>query len=363
MSKSIDETEGQDGAVNAAMALLARQSRGLTQQELAEHLGVTQAALSRLEAGLRPPSRALLERLACVLDYPVEFFFQRNEIYGFDTSILFHRKRQSVPVRTLDKIHANINILRINVARMLDGVEIENVNFPRVDLADFDGQVEDVARAVRAQWHLPRGPVMNLTAAIEEARGIVILYDFTTTLIDAMSGWVPRTPPLFFVRGNVPGDRLRFSLCHELGHVILHSGDLRPDMEKEADRFAAEFLMPEREIRPYLLNVSLQKLAELKPYWKVSMAALLKRAQDLGTITARHARSLWMRMSGAGYKTREPLEVDIPPEVPTFYDEIVDIYRRDFSYTPSELGHLFKLHEHEVRRLYYASSATLRLVN
>ena len=45
----------------------------------------------------------------------------------------------------------------------------------------------------------------------------------------------------FFVNTEIPGDRLRWTLAHEIGHVVMHLMP-SPDQEKEADRFAAERL-------------------------------------------------------------------------------------------------------------------------
>ena len=154
---------------------------------------------------------------------------------------------------------------------------------------------------------------------------------------------------------------MRFTLCHELGHIIMHQDAMvAPDMEKQADEFAAEFLMPEIEIRPYLTDLSLEKLATLKQFWKVSMAALLKRATDLGVITHRQARTLWMQMGKAGYRTREPVELDLPVEKPSLEKEIVDTYIEDMGYTISELGKLLCLSTKEVMNDYIGSEQRLR---
>ena len=49
---------------------------------------------------------------------------------------------------------------------------------------------------------------------------------------------------------HAPAERYRFSLAHEPGHLVLHQspGDSSVQ-ERQADEFAAEFLMPARDIR------------------------------------------------------------------------------------------------------------------
>jgi Zn-dependent peptidase ImmA (M78 family) len=137
----------------------------------------------------------------------------------------------------------------------------------------------------------------------------------------------------------------------------MHQENIDPNMENQADEFASEFLMPESDIRPYLKDLSLEKLATLKQYWKVSMAALLKRASDLGEITPRQARTLWTQMSKAGYRLREPVEIDLPKESPSLLGEILMTYIVDMRYTTKELAELLCLSEKEMRDIYLDSNS------
>lgn len=335
---------------NPRMLVLARESRGLTQKELADKLTVAQSFISKIESGLCDASESLLEIISQALDYPVSFFCQTDAIYGYGSACIYHRKRQSVPAYVLRKLIAEMNVLRIQVTRLLSGTEVEHENkFHRMDIVEFDGNAEHVASLVRRSWGMPPGPIDDLTASIEMAGGIVVKCSFGTNKIDAMSQWLPSLPPLFFMNAEVTGDRLRFSLAHEVAHVIMHQVPTN-NMEVEADRFAAEFLMPKVDIRPFLKPLSLPRLATLKSYWKVSMAALLKRATDLKTITPRQKNYLWTQMGKQGYRLKEP--VDILSEEPTVLEDIIDVHRQELGYTISELSRLVASHEQEFRTRY-----------
>ena len=339
--------------VNPKMIVLARQSRGLTQSRLATEAGIPQAKISKIEAGLADVADETLTTLAKVLDYPESFFHQEDELYGFDTSVLFHRKRESIGSKILDKVHALINIRRIHIARLLEAADIDPAkSFPRFDIDEFEGRIDKVAQAVRATWVLPRGPVDNVTKAIEDAGGIVVRFDFGTRLIDAISQRVPRLPPIFFINKDVPGDRLRWSLAHELGHIVMHRS-LNPNIEDQANDFAANFLMPASEVRPHLAQVNTAKLAALKPYWKVAMSALLKRAADLGMITERNARYIWMQFSKAGYRLREPAEIDIVVEEPRTLTKLLALHRDSLGYSINDLAQLLDENEPAIRSMYF----------
>lgn len=335
---------------NYEMITLARQARGLTQSELAHRIGVSQGHLSKMEAGALPISAETIETLSLVLDYPVHFFMQTDRIFGASTSEFFHRKRSSVPAKVLDKIHAQLNIRRMHVARLMRSLDVP-VSMPKFDPDEFHGDIEEIARAVRAMWQLPRGPVKNLVQAIEDAGGIVIRMRFDTAKVDAVSWWTPGDPPIFALNETMPADRERLTLAHELGHIVMHDA-VRPEMEDEANRFAGAFLLPAEDIRSQLRGASLQTLAGLKPYWRVSMQALLVQAERIGAITPRRAKSLWAEISRSGYRTREPAELDFPKEETSLLSELVELHVSDLNFDAEQMCGLLHVHEHELAASY-----------
>jgi len=322
-------------AFNREMLTLARESRGLTQTLLAAKLGISQAEISKFENGLRVPSEAQIERIANLLEYTTGFFYQNEAIRSFGSQCVYHRKRKSATDTKLAQLLAMINVKRIQVTRLLRSVEAKPIHsFPRLDLDEYPNP-EEVAKALRALWQMPPGPINNLVRTIEEAGGIVIQCNFGTTKVDALSQWIPGQPsPVFMINESIPTDRMRFTLAHELGHICMHALPTN-DMEREADQFAAEFLMPAKDIRPHLFRVDVPTLASMKPYWRVSMAALLYRASELNAIDERRKSYLWFRMGKAGYRTHEPVE--IPPENPTLLRELLEVHRTTLGYRDDEI--------------------------
>lgn len=343
--------------VNPEMVTLARESQGLTQPELANKLSISQALLSRIEAGLRSVDEDLLNKLANELSFQPNFFQQKETIFGLGYSGLYHRKLQSMETKELKRIHAQINIFSIAFKRLLSGVELGVLKIKPMDMESF-GSPSDIAKFVRADWNLPLGTISNVVSILENAGAILIPFDFHSAKIDAIASWRPDLPPMFFLNMSVPTDRLRFTLCHELGHVILHKGLTDIDMtEHDANEFAAEFLMPEKEIKHQLIDVNIDKLMLLKQQWKVSMAALLKRAETLNTITPRKARSLWMTMGKMGYRIHEPEELDLPHETPSLFKEIVMTYFDDLDFSINELSNLIFWQEYKTESLLLCPSS------
>jgi Zn-dependent peptidase ImmA (M78 family)/transcriptional regulator with XRE-family HTH domain len=338
-----------DTPVNAAMVTLARESRGLTQTELAPLIGVSQAMLSKIEGGTKTATEAMLARLVEVLQYPPEFFQQTDTVFGPGLSEFFHRRRQDVGVKILGKVHAQINIMRMHVARLLRSVEVPELKIRPLDMAEFGGKPQEVARAIRAAWQISDGPIPNVIRMIEDAGGIVIRYPFGSARIDAISRWVPGLPPLFFVNEGLPADRERLTLCHELGHLVMHDVP-NATMEAEANQFAAELLMPAREVAPHMDRITLARLGALKPYWRVSMAALLVRATELKKVSKKESQFLWMQM--AQYRRQEPPELDLAPETPTLLQEILDLHRETFGYGLPEFAKMLNANPVELVTTY-----------
>ncbi|MBP2704377.1 helix-turn-helix domain-containing protein [Microbispora sp. RL4-1S] len=333
--------------MNPRMLVTARESRGLSQKELAEMAGVPSGTLSKAENGLTDLTEDRLVAIARVLDYPRHMLDWPDPIYTPQSSGFYHRKQQSLPQKALNKAHASVNLLRIRLSRLSEGVTI-TPRFPMPALAsdDDDQTPESIAQRVRHIWALPSGPVDNMIAVLEAAGAFVVRRDLGSPRISAISLRISGDRPLFVLNEGMPPDRERFSLAHELGHLVMHEF-LPPQGEREADRFASEFLMPSDDIRPHLYGLDLRLAARLKPYWKTSMASIIRKANTLEVITPTRYKSLIVQMAQRGMNKVEP--VDLPREEPTVIDAIVDVHRRSHGYTEQQLAHLSGLLEDEYR--------------
>ena len=124
----------------------------------------------------------------------------------------------------------------------------------------------DAARMTRTQWQMPSGPARSIVRWVEAAGSVVLMADLGNQRVDGLSQWTADHPVIMVNSGN-PTDRIRWTLAHEIGHLVLHREDATDDMEREADAFAAEFLMPEALIGPELANLTLGKAVDLKREW------------------------------------------------------------------------------------------------
>ena len=347
-------------SINGQMIALAREACGMTQRALAEKLGVDQATISRYELGWTEISGEFLDALCARLNRPASFFYWNEKVIA--ASCLYHRRRARIPAKEMSQLHAQVNILRIQAARLLKHTAIESAyEFFRLDMAKLGGP-EKCAQRLRILWQLPPGPIRSVVGSIESAGGIIFRCDFGTSRVDGISQWSmieSDSPPVFFISDRAPGDRARWTLAHEIAHVVMHHLPT-DDPEEEADRFAAEFLMPSDEIERDLRNLTLAKASALKSHWKVSMAAIIRSARRCGRISENQYEYLFKQMGALGYRMCEP--VPIPPEEPELLPEMVSVYRRASGKAMREVSEYLGIIESEFKSLYLKNLAGIRLV-
>lgn len=329
------------------MLQLLRESRGLSQTALARLSGVPQPTLSKVENGIGYLDAERAGAVADALQYPVEVFDWPDEIFGFGSAAFHHRKQQSLGVTTLQRIHADVNLIRMRLVRLLRGIDMApRFPFPSIEIDEMGGSPSEVARAVRAAWRMPMGPVNSMVSTLEDAGAVVVRADLLSHRISAISLSVPDTPPLFVLNHGMPADRERFTLAHELGHLVMHDLPVAPDdAEAQADAFASEFLMPAAEIRTHLTHIDMAKAAQLKRHWKVAMSALIRRARDLGKIDERRYKSLNVQISQKGWRKAEPVELE--HEEPTIVRRVLDVHQSLHSYSVQNLADLTGLYRSE----------------
>lgn len=346
----LTETELQ---INPKMIVLARETRGLSQKEFADKLGISPALLCKIEQESRTLGEDLSKKMSEVLKFPVSFFHQEGEAYV--PMSLNYRKRDHVAQKLLMPLEANINLYRLNVE-----ILSEKIKFPAVKLPDLEvdkiESIEKVAKELRKQWKVSKGPIDNMTELLEKNGVIVISFDFGTERVDSRTIYTKDRQPIIIVNKSLLGDRERFSLAHELGHLVMHSKTVPSfdrDITHEANIFAAGFLLPENEIKKEFENgVTIPLLGELKRKWKVSMQALLYRASDLGFLTENQKHYLLKQFNQLKIRRREPPELDIPKEKPVLLRGLVTKYKSTHRFSVKEMAEILNLTDEEFLNKY-----------
>jgi Zn-dependent peptidase ImmA (M78 family) len=338
---------------NHEMLALARKVQGFTQTELHKQSGISQAHLSKIEQGIQPPTEEHLEKLSHTLGFPLEFFFQRNRYLPPITP--FHRKKTALGKKAQEQAEAIANMKRIHLEKLLMEFEINNI-IPKFDLEEY-GTPEKIAQVMRARLKLPKGPIQNLVGVLEDYGVFIFLEEFTSMQLAGFTLIGNDTTPIIFVNKEAPGDAERMTIAHELGHIVMHT-IINENVEEEAWRFAAEFLMPKADIIPDLRKArKIADFADLKRKWEISMMALMRRSHGLHFITDTQYRFLMQGMSK--YRIVEPVQT--PQEIPALFDELIGQYKTEYNYSDAELLKLLVISREMYNDLYVRNN-NIRIV-
>lgn len=281
----------------------ARQAKGWTKKRLADALGVSAAAIGQYESGLIKPRVDQLIRLAEFLDVPPGFFTAGRPNPNVDASHAHFRSLRSM--RAYERDQALVYVEQTwELAQVLERF----VRLPPLDLpapAEQDtgpvppsaqSRAQVAAREIRDRWGLGDDPVAHLVRLLESRGVIVGVLPFSDSRrVNAFSTSHTTRPVIVLTDDRDDAYAHRFSAAHELGHLLLHYDALPgdPRHEREANAFAAEFLMPAHRLAPLLpRRIDFSRLLDLRHMWAVSIEALLYRSRELGSISdATHRRA------------------------------------------------------------------------
>lgn len=299
----------------------ARKANNMSLRNLAERAEISSMAISKYERDLDMPSSAVLLRLAQALGVSIDFLFRPMTI---TVQLQAYRKHATLGVKEQEAIQMRIQewLERyLEIESFFPG-ERRTVSLPVRPIHSMD-QVEDIALELRKNWSLGLDPIKNLTQLLEDQGVKVGLvsgfehFDACTFMADGI--------PVIVSKADLPGDRQRFNLGHELGHLIL-------DVEKELDSeaachwFVGAFLVPAQAVRFELgsrrTTLDMNELYLLKQKYGLSMQAWIFRARDLGIISENAAMRLFQHFRANGWHRHEPGEA-LPTERPLRMERII----------------------------------------
>ena len=289
---------------NPMRLAVARKRRQMTKKTLAEFAKVSQVTLTRIETGsTTEPEPETIAAIAKVLAYPVGFFYE-DDCEELKTESVSFRSLSAMTARQRESALAGGRI-----AFLLDDWVAERFNLPATDLLDLrDETPAAAAAALRNHWGIGSKPVPQMTSLLE-AKGVrVFSLSEDNKNVDAFSCWRGVTPYMF-LNTFKSAERSRFDAAHELAHLVLHrhGASKSHDVEREADQFAAAFLVPKEDLICHLPKVvSISQLIAAKERWGISVSALARNAFEAGLVSDWHYRDLCKTISAMGYRSHEP---------------------------------------------------------
>lgn len=285
-----------------------------TQQELANRLSergypITAAAISKYENSKSYP--------------PAQFMILASSELNINSNYFSHQPAKSIQWKSFRK-HSKLGktrqeSIKANAADIAElHIELHSLLYPnrtprlpaQANVMSFE-EAEAVANQLREFWELGNRSLDNLIQTVE-CRGVIVIGWNKSEQFDGLSGWCDGYP-VIVINTNRSSDRIRFSLAHEIGHLVMDTANVDAKLEEKlANRFASAFLVPAEHARNELGNKRVRldwgELMMLKRKYGLSMAAWVTRARDLGIISQNRHTAIFIELGKNGWKTREPVE-------------------------------------------------------
>lgn len=312
---------------------LARWEAGMTKRELGARLGLSPASITQYECGNTTPKSQTVAGLALLLGVPAEYFeYDARRRRPLSGSRSFFRSLRATRQWERDQADARAEHV-FDLVHLLERrvrlPEVQVPDRPRVWAGAERRELEEIAHDVREGWGLPAGPVSHIVRLLEVHGVVVVRLHSDGDRVDAFSRWFDMRPLVVLAAGKDDKARSRFDAAHELGHLVMHHeaepGDR--ELERQAHAFAAAFLMPAEQIVDSLPRRSPRgddwdHLFGLRRRWGVSVAALLYRSRELGTLPEAGFRRAMIRLGQMGLRHHDG-EALGPPEQPALLGQAV----------------------------------------
>jgi Zn-dependent peptidase ImmA (M78 family)/transcriptional regulator with XRE-family HTH domain len=312
----------------------AREARGLSVTALAEILEVSRQSVSQYENEQQSPRSEVMVKIEQVLNLPPAFF-SRPVLKRPEARRIFYRSMKSATKLARVRVERRYEWLTEIANYLQEYVSFPPVRFPRFDVPRDARElswedVEDFAVRTREFWGLGEGPISNVVWLFENKGAIVTRGIVEADELDAFSEWHgwqanSSTPYVFLGADKESAPRSRYDAAHELGHLVMHR-NIDPKhienqttfkiIENQAHRFAGAFLLPTLAFSNDFSVANLDAFRALKPKWKVSVAMMVYRSQDLDLVGKEQVRRLWINRTRRGWRLKEPLDDHLPIERP-----------------------------------------------
>lgn len=295
----------------------ARLYRAMVIDDLAKKTNINKKDILAFEESKYLPTLENATKLAKGLDFPLEYFFQRDNM-----KVLVDGAHFAVPgsmLRVDEVAFREMLVMTHKLCKFIEEfTELPKLNLPTEAKRNID--VEDLATLVREHFNLGNGPIEDLQTAMEE-NGIII-----STINKNRQGSTPFTQKQsidnelrYFVCIGDDLDctpRRNFDLAYELGYIVGNYLDI-PAKAFSKDEFACALLMPKESFINDLKNpTDINSYVELKKKYKAPLTALLFRANALGILGYKPYNNMGSQMQSLGWLDKEPLDNEMKANMP-----------------------------------------------
>jgi len=332
----------------------ARMLRGLSLEALANNLGdISKQALNKFEKGDAKPNSSRILQLAKALNVKPEYFFRSDAI---QLAPLEFRKLSKMSLArqasVREKMHDHLERYEA-LERCFDAETTVQVLPAQSLTVSSVLEAELAAQQLRDQLKIGGDAIAHLTELLEDNGIKVALLDGPDDFDGACAATHDNQHVLIALNCQRPGERMRFTAAHELGHWVMALPADMPDKDKEncCHRFAGAFLYPKDRVLQDFGNhqrsrVYSAELLNAKRRYGVSMQVALRRLKDLDLLSDAGFRNAYFEFNKHGWRTNEPEA--LLPEQPRRFESLVYRGLAEDLFTPSRAAEFLQCSLHEL---------------
>lgn len=279
----------------------ARILNAMPQEELGNQVGVSKQMISKYEKELAVPSSSVLIKLAKFLKVKPDYFFTPDLVRLDKVNF---RKKSSFPIKRQNALKEEIKLRLSNYIEIENILGIENT----FKVSDYKnqinsiGEIEDLVIKLRNQWEIGLDPLHNITQLLEDNEIKVIEIEESEKKFDGLAALIDNKYALIAINKSFPLERKRFTLLHELGHLLLDLPVCDVSTEESfCNRFAGEFLFPKqsvfKEFGEKRSHISSIELEEIQKKYGISISAIIYRLMDCGVISKSKQASFHIKIN------------------------------------------------------------------
>lgn len=342
----------------------ARTEIGLTIANLVSLSGVSRSTISKLENGsILSTSLETASALAFALKKPLDFFYPKHDLEIKNITVPSYRSLLSRSKASNMKSLIKLQRVELIIQCLYEYIEqreldIDSELFDAIDPTTcMDEDIEYIAEDTRQKWELGDGILLNIIISLEN-HGVICAPAHLPEKVDSINvtfKYEKGETALILFNSNLNYFRQRFSLAHELGHIILHHNCSEDDFltnavefERQANRFASAFLLPRQTFRSSVFKLSLDGALYLKSKWRVSAQAILRRFLDTELIDELRYQNLMSEISRKGWRRNEPNDNSFNQEQPYYLREAFSFIFDNRIASPQDIVEYCSLSPYEI---------------
>lgn len=279
----------------------ARILQAMSLQDLADRIGVSKQMISKYEKGDSIPSSKMLIKLAKALEVKMDYFFLPSSV---ELGEINFRKKNSFSIKKINSLKEKIKIELSNYLEIENILQINNSfeNPIKRRKVSSSNDIEEIVSDLRIEWEIGFDPIHNIIQLLEDKEIKIIEINEPENNFDGLATIINGKYPVVVLNKTFSVERKRFTLLHELGHLLLELPECDVKFEENiCNRFAAEFLFPQnlviKEFGSKRESISFRELVEVQKKYGISIRAIIYRLKDANIFSENRLTEFYKKLN------------------------------------------------------------------